>query len=121
MLFSENKTKSSILAKLDSYNDDLQYVGTTKSPHRKQMLIPLGTCSQQNIEVPYEEKEYSRMPVVGTNQSLEKQYFRLTSAPDPADVRPEEVLRQSLKWISQKWKNRQNDYRWVDDQFRSMR
>jgi hypothetical protein len=42
--------------------------------------------------------------VVGTNQNLEKSYFRLTSAPDPADVRSEEVLMKSLKFISKKWK-----------------
>ena len=32
--------------------------------------------------------------VVGTCQRLEKRYFRLTSEPDPADVRPLPVLRQ---------------------------
>lgn len=32
-------------------------------------------------------------PISGTSTSLEKSYFRLTSAPDPADVRPPAVLR----------------------------
>lgn len=61
------------------------------------------------------------MTIKGTCQTLEKPYFRLTSAPDPADVRPEEVLEKSLKLISKKWKKRQNDYRYIDEQFRSMR
>lgn len=33
--------------------------------------------------------------VSGTSFSLEKSYFRLTSAPNPADVRPPKVLRVS--------------------------
>lgn len=63
----------------------------------------------------------ANMTIKGTCQTVEKPYFRLTSAPDPADVRPEEVLEQSLKLISKKWKKRQNDYRYIDEQFRSMR
>jgi SAC3 family protein LENG8/THP3 len=59
--------------------------------------------------------------VKGTCQTLEKAYFRLTSAPDPADVRPEEVLEKSLKLMSKKWKKREADYRYIDEQFRSMR
>ncbi|CAN0601675.1 unnamed protein product, partial [Ectocarpus sp. 12 AP-2014] len=31
-------------------------------------------------------------PVRGTSSSLEKSYFRLTSAPKPSDVRPPEIL-----------------------------
>ncbi|KAH3757281.1 sac3 ganp domain protein [Pelomyxa schiedti] len=40
--------------------------------------------------------------VVGTSQSLEKQYLRTTSDIDPASVRPEGVLKQSFKMILQK-------------------
>lgn len=35
----------------------------------------------------------------GTNTNLEKPYFRLTSAPDPADVRPEHILKKTLKLL----------------------
>lgn len=53
--------------------------------------------------------------VKGTNQTLEKPYFRLTSAPDPADVRPEEILEEALKLMKKKWKKKLNDYRYIDE------
>lgn len=95
MLFSEVKTKS--LKKLDSYiDDDLQFIkqtsGGTRSPYaRKQILVPYSETSPVN-------ESYSQPDVAppatckGTCQTVEKPYFRLTSAPDPAEVRPEEIL-----------------------------
>ena len=50
------------------------------------------------------EPEINNVTIVGTCQNPEKPFFRLTSAPDPAEVRPEEVLHKSLKLISKKWK-----------------
>jgi hypothetical protein len=35
--------------------------------------------------------------IIGTCQELEKQYLRLTTIPDPSQVRPESVLKKSLK------------------------
>jgi len=52
---------------------------------------------------------------------VEKNYFRLTSAPDPAKVRPEPVLKQALKLLKSKWENKAADYIYIDDQFRSLR
>jgi flagellar motor protein MotB len=57
---------------------------------------------------------------VGTSQLLERHYLRLTSAPDPASVRPEHVLRQSLAHVLQKWVTAQ-DYAFVCEQFKSIR
>lgn len=59
-------------------------------------------------------------PVVGTCQTLEKKYFRLTSAPIPAQVRPEPVLRQTLDLLKKKWK-KEGNYSYICDQFKSMR
>jgi hypothetical protein len=59
-------------------------------------------------------------PVVGTCQVLEKQYFRLTSAPVPSQVRPESILRQTLDLLKKKWK-KENNYSYICDQFKSMR
>ncbi|TVY62868.1 THP3-like protein [Lachnellula suecica] len=59
-------------------------------------------------------------PVVGTCQTLEKQYFRLTSAPIPSQVRPESILRQTLDLLKKKWK-KEGNYSYICDQFKSMR
>ena len=52
---------------------------------------------------------------------MEKHYYRLTSAPDPADVRPEPVLKQALKLLKSKWENKTAEYTYLDNQFRSLR
>ncbi|PNS16349.1 hypothetical protein CAC42_6456 [Sphaceloma murrayae] len=59
-------------------------------------------------------------PVIGTNQSLEKAYFRLTAPPKPETVRPLEVLKKSIDLVITKWKS-QHNYTYVCDQFKSIR
>ncbi|KAK1142307.1 hypothetical protein N8T08_008052 [Aspergillus melleus] len=59
-------------------------------------------------------------PVVGRCQNLEKNYFRLTSAPNPDTVRPLEVLVKTLDLLKKKWK-RDNNYGYICDQFKSLR
>ncbi|KAI9933453.1 hypothetical protein ASPWEDRAFT_115140 [Aspergillus wentii DTO 134E9] len=59
-------------------------------------------------------------PVVGRCQDLEKNYFRLTSAPNPDTVRPLPVLHKTLDLLKKKWK-RDNNYGYICDQFKSLR
>lgn len=59
-------------------------------------------------------------PLVGRCMSLEKQYFRLTSAPDPANVRPLHILEKTLELLKKKWRDEQN-YSYICDQFKSLR
>ena len=59
-------------------------------------------------------------PIVGRSQKLEKNYFRLTSAPNPDDVRPLEVLRKTLDHLKNKWRTDAN-YTYICDQFKSLR
>ena len=61
------------------------------------------------------------LAIKGTCTQIEKTYFRLTSAPDPSEVRPEPVLRQALVMLKQKWAEQKADYKYIDDQFRSLR
>mmetsp|Transcript_5008 Transcript_5008/g.8800 ORF Transcript_5008/g.8800 Transcript_5008/m.8800 type:complete len:436 (-) Transcript_5008:63-1370(-) len=57
---------------------------------------------------------------VGTSQSLEKQYLRLTTFPKSQDVRPLAVLKQSLAHIKSRYL-RDEDFEWANDQFKSLR
>lgn len=66
---------------------------------------------------PYEKPEG---PVIGRSQKLEKNYFRLTSAPNPDDVRPLEILRKTLEHLKTKWRTESN-YVYICDQFKSLR
>ncbi|KAI9704857.1 MAG: hypothetical protein M1836_006637 [Candelina mexicana] len=59
-------------------------------------------------------------PIVGRSQTLEKQYFRLTSAPNPDSVRPLPVLEQTLELLKLKWRKESN-YAYICDQFKSLR
>ncbi len=59
-------------------------------------------------------------PVVGTNQSLEKGYFRLTAPPKAETVRPLHILEKSLAMLVKKWKAEKN-YNYICNQFKSLR
>lgn len=59
--------------------------------------------------------------IVGTCEDLEKDYFRLTSAPDPRDVRPERILTAALVRLKEKWKANEVDYDWICNQLKAIR
>eukprot|EP00658_Telonema_sp_P-2_P082363 TRINITY_DN8697_c0_g1_i5.p1 TRINITY_DN8697_c0_g1~~TRINITY_DN8697_c0_g1_i5.p1 ORF type:complete len:310 (+),score=88.09 TRINITY_DN8697_c0_g1_i5:153-1082(+) len=62
----------------------------------------------------------ARTEVVGSCQDLEKEYFRLTSDPDPALVRPPPVLRRSLKHVLRRWADGVT-YLWCSSQLKAIR
>ena len=65
--------------------------------------------------------DFESLIVIGTCQKLEKDYFRLTSAPIPNTVRPEDVLKRSLQLLKEKWNNASVEYVYMCSQFKSMR
>ncbi|KAI8147788.1 SAC3/GANP/Nin1/mts3/eIF-3 p25 family-domain-containing protein [Fennellomyces sp. T-0311] len=67
-----------------------------------------------------DDMDITRDTIVGTSTQLEKNYFRLTSAPDPTTVRPPQVLKKTLELLKKKWREEQN-YTYICDQFKSMR
>ena len=59
--------------------------------------------------------------VTGSSSALEKPYFRLTSAPALADVRPPTVLRKALAAVREKVASGEYDYPAACEQFKSIR
>lgn len=64
--------------------------------------------------------DWDRFTIVGSSTNLEKPYLRLTSVPDPNNVRPLPILRQTLELLKKKWRT-ENNYNYICDQFKSMR
>ncbi|KAI9088534.1 SAC3/GANP/Nin1/mts3/eIF-3 p25 family-domain-containing protein, partial [Phlyctochytrium arcticum] len=64
--------------------------------------------------------DWDEFTIVGTSTRLDKNYLRLTSAPDPSTVRPLHILRQTLEMLIAKWKAEQK-YTYICDQFKSLR
>jgi len=75
--------------------------------------------------------DWDEHTIIGTSQALEKPYLRLTSAPDPATVRPLPVLRRSLDFLKERWtrhsstardsEQQKKEYHYICDQFKSLR
>jgi SAC3 family protein LENG8/THP3 len=59
-------------------------------------------------------------PFIGTNMNLEKDYLRLTTYPRKEDVRPYEVLMNSLSHVKRKYID-EEDFDWVNSQLKSIR
>lgn len=64
--------------------------------------------------------DWDKDTVVGLSTKLEKPYLRLTSAPDPRNVRTLPTLMQTLDFLKKKWRTEAN-YGYICDQFKSMR
>ncbi len=67
------------------------------------------------------EIDWDALAIRGTSRALEKSYFRLTSAPDPATVRPEPVLRAALARLAARVAAREVNYFYANDQFKGLR
>eukprot|EP00544_Gedaniella_sp_CCMP2646_P011792 CAMPEP_0202483408 /NCGR_PEP_ID=MMETSP1361-20130828/2655_1 /ASSEMBLY_ACC=CAM_ASM_000849 /TAXON_ID=210615 /ORGANISM="Staurosira complex sp., Strain CCMP2646" /LENGTH=400 /DNA_ID=CAMNT_0049111649 /DNA_START=229 /DNA_END=1428 /DNA_ORIENTATION=+ len=66
------------------------------------------------------KKSSTSLSIVGTCQNLEKPYLRLTTFPNPAQVRPLEVLIRALKHIKCRY-IQSEDFEWSNEQLKSVR
>ncbi|GJJ71577.1 SAC3 family protein LENG8/THP3 [Entomortierella parvispora] len=93
------------------FEDQLEDKPPVKKPVRVQYAPPVF-----NSDV----IDWDEYTIVGTSTKLEKNYLRLTSAPDPSTVRPVSVLKKTLELLKDKWRQDQN-YAYICDQFKSVR
>ncbi|KAI0084493.1 SAC3/GANP/Nin1/mts3/eIF-3 p25 family-domain-containing protein [Irpex rosettiformis] len=63
---------------------------------------------------------WDRFTIVGTCQEKFKDYLRLTSEPKPEQIRPLEVLKETLTELKKRWREKAN-YSWICSQFKSLR
>ncbi|TIB67063.1 hypothetical protein E3P77_01804 [Wallemia ichthyophaga] len=89
---------------------------TVKMPPKANKWINRGNTSEPDPNV----IDWDQHTIVGLSDSLEKQYLRLTSAPDPATIRPLPVLKKTLDHLKRKWRQ-ERDYNYICDQFKSLR
>jgi hypothetical protein len=67
-------------------------------------------AAASSLNGPLSDEELASLLVVGTCSKVEKEYFRLTSAPDPSTVRPEPVLHSALELLKHKWENKMSGH-----------
>ena len=104
--------------RFDAAKKDTQTTGTMT------MTVPQQPPPVQAVRL--SETDAEEVPttdvIVGLSEKLEKSYLRLTSAPDPRNVRPVPVLRRTLELLKDKWRSGSGEnYGYVCDQFKSMR
>ncbi|CAF2960440.1 unnamed protein product [Rotaria sp. Silwood2] len=62
----------------------------------------------------------TNQPLIGTCEKLEKNYLRLTSAPNPSTIRPLAILEQAFSFVLNKYKLN-NDWSYISNQLKSIR
>ncbi|XP_054787830.1 SAC3 family protein A isoform X3 [Prosopis cineraria] len=85
--------------------------------NRRASALVLSKSFEDGSNKAVEDIDWDALTVKGTCQEIEKRYLRLTSAPDPATVRPEEVLEKALLMVQNSHKN----YLYKCDQLKSIR
>ncbi|GJQ15634.1 hypothetical protein GpartN1_g7425.t1 [Galdieria partita] len=110
----------------DAKENDSVAIGLnpTLPVHGKRRKKPKGkgdNGSVLNAVEPLVLKADSSVRIIGTCVALEKPYLRLTSVPDPKDVRPYSVLQKALRHVKSKYKKKKWSYNYTCEQLKSIR
>lgn len=91
-------------------------VGSASARRATALQLALNSGEGQNGRA-VEDIDWDSLTIRGTCQEVEKRYLRLTSAPDPQTVRPEDVLRRALGIV----KSTTKSYLFKCEQLKSIR
>lgn len=83
----------------------------------RRAISSLRTRTYEEGTLAVEDMDWDALTIKGTCQEIEKQYLRLTGAPEPAKIRPEDVLEKALAMVETSQKN----YLYKCDQLKSIR
>ncbi|CZT17653.1 related to leucine permease transcriptional regulator [Ramularia collo-cygni] len=109
--------------KQDKKRNDTLFDNSKEALERRRQRFGQVSPDQSPLRSPREDPHMADAnagPIVGTCQTIEKNYFRLTAPPVPSTVRPVPVLEQALAHIKAKW-TADKDYAYVCDQLKSLR
>lgn len=101
----------------ENYHYKPKSVGSGSLYSRRATAMVLSKNFEEISDKAVEDIDWDALTVKGTSQEIEKRYLRLTSAPDPSTVRPEEVLEKALLMVQ----NSQKNYLYKCDQLKSIR
>ncbi|CAJ1977744.1 unnamed protein product [Sphenostylis stenocarpa] len=115
----ENRSKRFDLQghRTENNNSRKKHAGAGNLYNRRAGALVLSKSFEDGASKAVEDIDWDALTVKGTCQEIEKRYLRLTSAPDPATVRPEEVLEKALLMVQ----NSQKNYLYKCDQLKSIR
>eukprot|EP00375_Theileria_parva_P000101 XP_762770.1 hypothetical protein [Theileria parva strain Muguga] len=113
-----NKAPNMYRALQNQINDYLSVPVDKNEIHRREQRSH--RFKNTNTKPTYNFNPVKGKKIVGLNQDIEKPYLRLTSAPNPLIVRPEQVLVKSFKHVFDKFMRTRN-YTYIQEQFRSIR
>ncbi|CAL4953779.1 unnamed protein product [Urochloa decumbens] len=90
---------------------------TSNRYKKRAVSLLLNRSNGDDAGLAVEDLDWDALTIKGTCQEIEKEYLRLTRAPDPAEVRPEDVLQKALRMVETSKKN----YLYKCDQLKSIR
>ncbi|GJN14635.1 hypothetical protein PR202_gb01483 [Eleusine coracana subsp. coracana] len=109
------KSQDSSLKSRNSFENNKDVMANMRT--RRAVSSFLTRNSEEGTSLAVEDIDWDALTIKGTCQEIEKQYLRLTSAPDPSTVRPEEVLEKALAMVEASQRN----YLYKCDQLKSIR
>lgn len=116
--------KGSVHARLEVQRDSDSDLDEAERLRRARRFGPeKGRRKRVTVDSEDDDDFYEGAVIVGTCQDLEKSYFRLQAAPDPATVRPQAVLERALDRLLGLLQGGRAkvDYFYVEDQFKGIR